>query len=103
MARATLGFLAFVLLAPSAHGTSTTDFSCEEAVAHLAECCSFFDSKKSFSCYEYDSGSGCGSPEPSGEPSATESQCIESLTCDEIHTSGLCGAAQQKKRGGRCL
>jgi hypothetical protein len=63
---------------------------CEEAVAHIVDCCPDFDLEGpegvSVSC-TYDE-SGCDARLP--DLSADESACIRELSCDELKERGIC-------------
>jgi hypothetical protein len=63
------------------------EFECENAVAHLQQCCAHFDAKAIECSYV----TGCGTYYP--QISAAESRCIESKSCDALRATGVCAAA----------
>jgi hypothetical protein len=78
------------LLAPLVLGMGFNEraFECENAVAHLEECCSRFDAAPSLCPQPF----GCGG-EPSFELSNAESACIKGLDCSDVRSRGLCSKA----------
>lgn len=66
---------------------------CEEAIAHVMECCPRFD-PSTVSCYHFfdSTTEGCHTTTSSGEPALTvaESRCILSLDCHRLEAAG-CG------------
>jgi len=80
--------------------------SCEEAVAHLDECCPGFDLKRVQCRYYYHIDRGCGTDtvthvEPDIELS--DSHCIRDSNCDKLQSQGNCDPANYsaKPDGGR--
>lgn len=78
------------LLAPLVVGMGFDErtFECENAVAHLAECCSSFTAAASLCPQPF----GCGG-EPSLELSSAESACIKGKDCSDVRSRGLCSKA----------
>jgi hypothetical protein len=69
-------------------GVQRDEFECEQAVAHLEECCPGFDGR-SLIC-----SSGCGyEAGPDLHPEGSE--CIIGATCESLQTSGACGAPKR--------
>jgi hypothetical protein len=66
-------------------GIDQVEFSCEEAAAHLQECCPAFD-PHSLYCHS----GGCGTP--TIDLTQSQSDCILGATCDDLRTSGTCDA-----------
>lgn len=66
-------------------GIREDEFACEEAAAHLDDCCPQVDTQ-SIDC---DYWSGCGSTNPT-LLTISESQCITDLDCDTLVESGIC-------------
>lgn len=83
--------LIVLLLAPLVVGMGFDErtFECENAVAHLAECCSRFTAAPSLCPQVF----GCGG-EPSLELSSAESACIKGLECSDVRSRGLCSKAE---------
>lgn len=92
--------LAFLIaLGPALCGDIRQDeFPCEEAVAHLKECCPEV-SKDDYLC---DYGEGCdGEVHQRPALSVEESNCIRELACDALVAKGVCArAAPLPARGG---
>jgi hypothetical protein len=78
--------------------------SCEEAVAHLEECCSEFRPTNVQCRYFFRRTEGCIGPDTTTrvEPDLDlrESRCIRDLTCDGIQSRGLCTNGQVSPDGG---
>lgn len=64
------------------------DLECEEAVAHLEDCCPGFDAR-SVSC-SYQEGCGDGRDQ-TGQLSVQQSNCIQAKSCSDLIASGTCG------------
>jgi hypothetical protein len=64
---------------------------CEDALAHLVQCCPGFDPHP-VSCVF---SSGCGTQYPALR--VDESTCIESSSCDTLKMRGVCDRAQQAR------
>jgi len=65
------------------------ELKCEEAVAHLDECCSSID-PADFDCHvRWD---GCDPPEQK-EIDVDESECIRELSCSQLRDRGVCDRA----------
>ncbi len=104
----TAGALALILLGVSrpVHADSDTHkdtdnfredvFRCEEAIAHLEECCPRFTTPVACKHYEYTSErSGCESSDRYGSSTdpglnLDESKCIQALSCQELVSRGVC-------------
>ena len=71
---------------------------CEEAVAHLEECCGgAFDASQIACRHFYSKDTGCGSTDINRtDPAYTidESKCIRSQSCDAIRGAKVCQRAQ---------
>ena len=70
-------------------GIREDELRCEEAVAHLVDCCPGFDAKR-VDCYF--TPTGCSTTYPVID--IQESRCIEGLKCDQIVAAGICSRAQ---------
>ena len=81
-----LGFLALGALTC---GIREDELRCEEAAAHLTDCCPGFDAKR-LDCYY--ASTGCGIVYPVID--IEESRCIAALKCDQIVAAGICSRAQ---------
>lgn len=112
--RVSSGCLLAVALAIAMACNSDTDdnqwredvLSCEEAVAHLDECCPGFDVTRVQCRYYYHIDRGCTTDtvthvEPDIELS--ESHCIRNATCDKLQSQGNCDSTNYsaKADGGR--
>jgi len=64
------------------------EFACEEAAAHLAECCDGFDAR-SIIC-----GGGCGY-QARPDLDQTRSDCILGASCDDLVASGSCASPKR--------
>ena len=71
-----------------AFGVQKDEFECEQAVAHLAECCPRFDTR-SLIC-----SSGCGY-EAGPDLHEEGSECIIGATCEDLQRSGACDAPKR--------
>lgn len=70
---------------------------CEDALAHLEECCPGFDATPVLCNFYYDKTSGCGSTETSSEEPAltqAESSCIRDRSCEALVENKVCERAQ---------
>jgi hypothetical protein len=79
-------------------GFDERTFECENAAAHLEECCPGFAAAPSLCPQAF----GCGG-EPLFELSNAESECIKGLDCGDVRSRGVCGkvsdlVAQGKRR-----
>jgi hypothetical protein len=78
--------------------------SCEEAVAHLAECCPEVQPTNVECRYYYRRDEGCLGPDTTTriEPDLDlrESRCIRDLTCEGIRSRGLCTYGHVSPDGG---
>ena len=78
--------------------------SCEEAVAHLSECCPELRTSNVECRYYFRRDEGCLGPDSTTriEPDIDlrESRCIRNLRCDEIFSRGLCTYGQVSPDGG---
>jgi len=78
------------LLLPLACGLIREDeLECEQAVAHLLDCCPGFDARRLVCMYE----GGCGSTVYPSLP-LEESKCLEALDCASIRAGDYCVRAQ---------
>jgi hypothetical protein len=82
--RLSLPALALLSLVASG-GLREDEIDCEEAVAHLDECCPGFAKATSMSCTF---GTGCEQSLP--ELTVDESRCVTAASCDEIRSRNLC-------------
>jgi hypothetical protein len=68
--------------------------SCEEAVAHLAECCPEFRPSSAECRYYYHRNEGCVGPDTTTridpDIDLRESRCIRNQTCEGLAMRGLC-------------
>ena len=78
--------------------------SCEEAVAHLEECCPELRATNVKCRYYYHRSEGCYGPDTitrvDPELDLRESRCVRDLSCDEIFSRGLCTYGQVSPDGG---
>lgn len=74
-------------------GLREDELECEQAVAHLADCCPDLDPAE-ISCTYVE---GCDSSELTTF-SVSESQCIEDLGCDDIRARDLCARVRSLPR-----
>ncbi len=81
----------FALLALSllTCGIREDELRCEEAVAHLVDCCPGFDAK-AVDCYF--TSSSCGTVNTAYD--IEESRCIAKLDCATLRANGVCSRAQ---------
>ena len=70
-------------------GLREDEIDCEQAVAHLQECCPGFARTETLQC-EYNDG--CGTIDPA--LSIDQSLCILGESCAQIVSSGLCDRAR---------
>lgn len=89
-ARLALFGLVLVITLGHCYGLREDELRCEEAVAHLLDCCPGFD-PQSVSC-TYSTGCGTHLPELTIE----ESRCIDRTTCATILGSNICQRAAAK-------
>ena len=84
-----IALLLVVLLAPRARGDTLREdeFLCEDAVAHIHECCPDFD-VTSVAC-NYTEG-GCGTKTVNPDLSEFNSACLIDASCADI-VKGTCG------------
>jgi hypothetical protein len=71
--------------------------NCEEAVAHLAECCPKFDASL-VRCVHYES-EGCDPDRSSNRYPALDvgqSRCVRAASCDVLRSNGVCARAQEQ-------
>jgi hypothetical protein len=87
----TLSLFVGVLLAC---GIRQDEFDCENAAAHLAECCPGFDAK-AISCTYSDA---CTTTYPALDPA--QSDCIRQASCESLRAAGVCDRAAQLAPGG---
>lgn len=80
------GLASLAVIAPAV-GSDAGEFECEEAVAHITDCCPGFEPRSVQCDYTF----GCGDSEP-GTPEITnpESNCILGLSCDQIRSKNIC-------------
>jgi hypothetical protein len=76
---------ATIVALSGAFGIDQEEFGCEQAAAHLADCCPGFDAHSLY-CYK----GGCGSR--SVDLAQDQSDCIIGATCDQLQSSGACKA-----------
>ena len=72
--------------------------TCEEALAHLQECCPGFDPAAVACRYYYSSNSGCGTTTENHEEPAfdlPESRCIRNKSCADLVGGNVCPRAQK--------
>jgi hypothetical protein len=88
-----LGLCLLIAGATQLHGGfRESELQCEEAVAHLADCC---EKTLGIDCTHHDEG--CDQVPP--ELSVEDSRCIRDLDCDEIRERGLCSPAHYADAG----
>ncbi len=91
------GVVSLAFVAP-AIGSSGSEFACEEAAAHLQDCCPGFDPRT----VQCDYTIGCGGSEPNEpEIGQSESDCITRLDCAALKSHGIC-ASLTAGQGVRC-
>jgi hypothetical protein len=78
-------------------GFREDEISCEEAVAHLDDCCPGFDETRLNCTYDTD----CAGAKPDLE--VTESRCIREASCDEIRARNLCALGPVYIDGSRSV
>lgn len=78
--------------------------SCEEAVAHLEECCPELRASTVECKYFYRRDDGCIGPETTTrvvpDIDLRESRCIRDLACDGVSSRGLCNIGRTSLDGG---
>jgi hypothetical protein len=80
------GMLVGVVLAC---GVRHDEFDCENAVAHLAQCCPGFDA----STVQCTFSGGCNTSYPALDPA--QSDCIRGASCETLVAQGVCARAAQ--------
>jgi hypothetical protein len=91
----TIGVIVGLLLA--CNGIREDEFACENAVAHLQQCCPGFTGSNIACIYEPPPVS-CGGSDPvsqgeSPDLDLEQSACIRAATCDQLRSSGACDRA----------
>lgn len=76
---------ALLLLVLAVCEMTDDEFHCEEAVAHLADCCPGFE-PRGFDCT---AGPGCSSP----ALLADQARCIQGKSCEMLVAGGTCDRA----------
>jgi hypothetical protein len=80
------------------------ELECEEATAHLAQCCTGFVIPTTSYCTYVEGSEGCiGSTPPTPTAlSEGESRCIRQASCARLVSTGICARAQARvpTRGG---
>lgn len=84
------GLAGFVLCSRSC--IRQDEFSCEEAVQHLQDCCAPSTVVTQVDC-TYDPGTSCNPPSYPWPPVAV-SLCIQNASCAELLSSGSCGGLE---------
>lgn len=74
------------LFAVGSGGIREDEFQCELAVAHLDACCEDFDPRAIRCTFD----AGCGNTDFTAL-APEESECVQSLECDELRTADVCG------------
>ncbi len=77
--------LVLLMTSQRASGLREDDLKCEEAVAHLNDCCPNFDLSKISCSYK----SGCGSTQYA-ELGIEDSVCIQNKDCKTLIAEGIC-------------
>lgn len=75
--------LLFVL--GGAEGFDEDELACEDAVAHLIDCCPDDAPARAVSCY---AGRGCDETRP--QLSNPRASCLRDADCDALYASGAC-------------
>ncbi len=90
--RWSIGFTVAVLLGVALGcGIREDEYSCEDAVSHLKECCpGFFE--ENVSC-TYTAAQGCGDMTVYPDFSVSESNCIRSQSCAALVGNHVCDRA----------
>lgn len=84
---AAVGAVVTVSLAMPALSSDSSEFACEEAVAHLVSCCDGLPPTR-FDCFLEP---GCGSEmAPTVDFDVHASGCIKAMSCQRIQERGLC-------------
>lgn len=81
-------------LGPALCGSADTDkvvFLCEEAFAHLKECCPNFTATALGYCHA--DSPGCDGVDSYPALGVNDSNCIRGMTCDELVSKGICARA----------
>ena len=76
-------------------GIRQDEFSCEDAVSHLVQCCPGFTGNNVYCEYE----SGCGSA-TYPDLDVDQSSCIRSESCDVLRSTGVCDRASRLVSSG---
>jgi len=76
----------------SSGGWGQDELDCQQAVAHLTDCCPSFPAS-SINCESENQGELCAHTVPAF--SVTQSQCITSEDCSTLRSSGVCQRAEQ--------
>jgi len=82
----TLSLVVALLLAC---GVRQDEFDCENAAAHLQECCAGFSATRISCTY---SSAGCSTTYP--EINIADADCIRGESCEELVATGVCGRVQ---------
>jgi hypothetical protein len=80
--------VAVAALGALACGIREDELSCEEAVAHLADCCPDFNTDK-IGCQH-----GCDDNVVGTSFDTAQSHCIQEMPCDRLRATDVCGRAQ---------
>ena len=80
--------VAFLAVGGNAIGSDGSQFECEEAAAHLADCCPGLNPTQIDCNYHFDCDGDSTNDSP--EIDGAESKCIERRSCDELTSSGVC-------------
>jgi hypothetical protein len=86
--------LVVAMALPATQCLRQDEVECEEAVAHMADCCEDFD-RSAVVCRYSDY---CGVSYPDLRPS--ESQCILDRSCDSLREDGICEAVVRRSQTG---
>jgi hypothetical protein len=78
---------AAIALANGCYDLREDELQCEEAVAHLMECCDDFNASEVRCIYER---GDCGSETVHPDLSVEQSRTIRRLSCAEVRARGLC-------------
>jgi len=92
---ATIATCVVVLVSLCCGGLNKEELACEEAVAHLEECCPGFQSSR-VRCIDEDRG--CVSQRP--DITVEMSRCIRSEECGALVTYGICARAKSYREPG---
>jgi len=78
--------LTLIVVVSLACGIAQDQFDCENATAHLAECCPGFDAT---AIYCSSDSSGCSTTYPLLD--VPDSDCIRNESCEDLVSTGVCG------------